>query len=55
MNNVDGFDEGVHHYGRDQIARDFTITPDIVYEGETDKTFRVTFTAKGPMYSIKPC
>ena len=51
--NDDGFDEGVHHYGPDQIARDFTITPDVVYEGETDETFRVSFTAKGPMYSIK--
>ena len=52
--NDDGSDTGVHHYGPDQIARDFTITPDIVYEGETDKTFRVSFTAKGPMYSILP-
>ena len=45
--------DGLQYYGADQIARDFTITPDIVYEGETDKTFRVSFTAKGPMYSIK--
>ena len=44
--------DGFQHYGRDTIARDFTITPDIVYEGETDETFKVTLTAKGPMYSI---
>ena len=43
---------GVVHYGRDQIDRAFTITPDIAYEGETDETFRVTYAAKGPMYSI---
>ena len=46
--------DGVHHYGRDQIARDFKIEPDVVYEGETDKTFRITYTANGPMYSITP-
>ena len=51
--NADGFDEGVHHYFQDQIARDFTITPDVVYEDETDETFRIVYTAKGPMYSIK--
>ena len=50
--NADGFDEGVHHYLQDQIARDFTITPDVVYEDETDETFRIVYTAKGPMYSI---
>ena len=44
--------DGVHHYGPDTIARDFTITPDVVYEGETDETFRVVFIADGPMYSI---
>ena len=48
MTNVDGD----QFYGPDQIARDFTIMDDVVYEGETDKTFRVTHTAKGPMYSI---
>ena len=43
------------HYGPDQIARNFEIEQngqDVVYEGETDKTFKVTFEAKGPMYSI---
>ena len=43
---------GVQYYLADQIARNFTITPDVVYQGETDKTFRVTYTANGPMYSI---
>ena len=45
--------DGVHHYGRDQIARDFKVEPDVVYEGETDKTFKIVYTANGPMYSIK--
>ena len=49
----DGVADGVQHYGRDQIDRAFTITPDIAYQGETDEIFRVTYTAKGPMYSIK--
>ena len=44
---------GVVHYGRDQIARGFTITPDIAYEGETDETFKVSFEANGPMYSTR--
>ena len=43
--------DGVQHYGRDTIARDFTITPDVVYEAETDETFKVSFKANGPMYS----
>ena len=52
---TDGSDKGVHHYGPDQIARNFKIeqnAQDVVYEGETDKTFKVTFEAQGPMYSI---
>ena len=44
--------DGDQHYGADRIAREFTITPATVYEGETDKTFKVTFTAKGPMYTV---
>ena len=44
--------DGVHHYGPDQIARDFTVTPDVVYQGETDETFKIVYTANGPMYSI---
>ena len=44
--------DGVVHYGRDTIARDITVTPEVVYEGETDKTFKVTYTANGPMYSV---
>ena len=43
---------GLQYYGPDTIARDFTITPEVVYEGETDETFRVTFSANGPMYGI---
>ena len=45
--------DGVHHYGPDQIARNFTITPDVAYEGETDETFKVSFEANGPMYSTR--
>ena len=44
--------DGIQYYGPDQVARNFTITPTTVYEGETNKTFRVTFTAGGPMYAI---
>ena len=43
---------GIQDYGPDRVARNFTITPTTVYEGETNKTFRVTFTAGGPMYAI---
>ena len=35
-----------------ESARNFTITPATVYQGETNKTFRVMFTAGGPMYAI---
>ena len=44
--------EGIQYYGPDQVARNFTITPTTVYQGETNKTFRVMFTAGGPMYAI---
>ena len=44
--------DGIQDYGPDRVARNFTITPTTVYEGETNKTFRVTFTAGGPMYAI---
>ena len=43
---------GLQYYGPDTIDRDFTITPEVVYEGETDETFKVSFDANGPMYSI---
>ena len=52
LNPTDADTAGVQYYLADQIARNFTITPDVVYEGETDKTFRVTYEADGPMYSI---
>ena len=39
--------------GQDQIVRGFRLlTPDVVYEGETDKTFKIVYAANGPMYSI---
>ena len=41
---------GVQYYGPDQIAREFTIEPTDVWQGEANKTFMVSFTAKGPMY-----
>ena len=43
---------GLQYHGPDQVKRDFTITPATVYQGETNKTFRVSFTAGGPMYAI---
>ena len=43
---------GIQYYGPDQVARNFTITDTTVYQGETNKTFRVMFTAGGPMYAI---
>ena len=43
--------DGFQNYDQDQITRDFTITPDVVYNGETGHTFKVVFNAKGPMYT----
>ncbi len=48
----DGTTDGIQYHGPDRVARNFTITPGTVYEGETNKTFRVSFTAGGPMYAI---
>ena len=38
------------YYGPDTVDRTFTVLPADVYEGESNKTFTITFEAKGPMY-----
>ena len=48
---------GLQHYNQDTIERKFTITDGdddggIVYEGESNKVFKVEFVANGPMYTI---
>ena len=48
----------MQHYGQDTIERKFTITDGdddggIVYEGESNKVFKVEFVANGPMYTIR--
>ena len=47
------------YFDQDTIERKFTITDGdddggIVYEGESNKVFKVEFVANGPMYTIKP-
>ena len=47
----------VEYYDQDTIERKFTITDGdddggIVYEGESNKVFKVEFVANGPMYTI---
>ena len=32
------------------VDRPFTVEPADVYQGESNKTFTITFEAKGPMY-----
>ena len=49
---VDSTRDGIQYHGPDRVARNFTITPPTVYQGETNKTFRVMFTAGGPMYAL---
>ena len=39
------------YYGPDTVDRTFTVLPADVYEGESNKTFTITFEAKGPMYA----
>ena len=53
----DGVAADVQHYGQDTIERKFTITDGdddggIVYQGESNKVFKVEFVANGPMYAI---
>ena len=38
------------YYGADMVDRTFKVEPADVYQGESNKTFTITFEAKGPMY-----
>ena len=44
--------------GNDTVERNFEITgpastdPLVVYENEANKVFKITYTAKGPMYTV---
>ena len=40
----------IQYYGPDTVDRTFTVEPADVYEDESNKTFTITFEAKGPMY-----
>ena len=49
--------DGIQYHAQDTIERKFTITDGdddggIVYEGESNKVFKVEFVANGPMYTI---
>ena len=48
---------GIQYHAQDTIERKFTITDGdgddgIVYDGESNKVFKVEFVANGPMYTI---